>query len=204
GKLYHQLSQWSQALECYKKALAVFQAIDDLSGVGYTCHQIGTLMLHQHRYDLARRWAALAVQSFSQLGHGVKDNPIVRCHYGAALHLLGQTSYYQGQFSLALKQLEQALTLRHQLRDDVGEALVLVDMGRAYRAQQQYWYALACYESALDIAQLREATFEGTWFEAEVRHAIAQLCRACGHLDLALKHELEALALGHQGSIRVN
>lgn len=46
------------------------------------------------------------------------------------------------------------------------------------------------------MTQDREAVFEGHWFEAKVRRKMAKLCRTCGHWDLAMKHHLEALALG--------
>ncbi|WP_017302225.1 tetratricopeptide repeat protein [Nodosilinea nodulosa] len=202
GLLYYQLGLWPQAMARYKQSLAVFQAEDNLIGIGHVCRQIGAIMLHWQDYSLARRWAELAAYTFTKALRAEGHQPMVRSDYAAALHLLGQANFHQGHFFLALKRFEKALALRNQLHDDVGEALVLVDMGRVYHAQRQYWFALACYEGALDIGRLHETALEGRWFEAEIRHLIAQVCRVCGHQDLALKHDLEALALGNEESAK--
>ncbi|TVQ11315.1 MAG: tetratricopeptide repeat protein [Leptolyngbya sp. DLM2.Bin27] len=196
GLLYLQLGQWPQALASYRKALAEFRAADDLMGLGQTCCQLGVMMLQQNRYERARRWAEIALYSFTKVGRTDDNSSLVRIHYAAALHLLGTVNFHQGHYALAVKQFEKVLAIRYELHDQMGEALVMADLGRAYQAQAKYWYALACYEGALDICQPLEAALEGGWFEAKVRCLMARLCRACGHQDLAIKHHLEALALG--------
>jgi len=194
GLLYWQLEQWPQAMTCYKSAIAEFRAAHDLAGLGQTCCHLGSMMLQRHRYGAAQRWAEIAVYC---LANAEGSTTVYgQTHYAAALHLLGQIHVYQGHYALAVQHIEQVLAIRHELRDEVGEALALVDLGRAYQAQDQYWYALACYEGALDIGQSLEAVFEGAWFEARVRRLMAKLCRTCGRWDLAIKHHLEALALG--------
>lgn len=196
GLLYHQLEQWPQAMTSYKAAMAEFEAADDLFGIGQTCRQMGVLLLQQQQYGLARRWAELAVYGFTRASQSTNNPSLMRSYHAAALHLLGNANFHLGHQSLAVKQLEKVLSIRYELQDAIGEALVLVDLGQIYQARQQRWHALACYEGALDICQPREAAFEGGWFEAKVRCLIAELYRGCGHWDLALKHYLEALALG--------
>ncbi|MGB3308723.1 MAG: tetratricopeptide repeat protein [Nodosilinea sp.] len=198
GLLYLQLGQWPQAMASYKKALVEFRAADDLIGIGQTCLQLGAMMMQQNQYGLARRWAEIAVYSFTKAGRTADNRSLVRIHYAAALHLLGVVNFYQGHYVLAAKQLEKVLAIRYELQDEIGEALVIADMGRVYQAQKKFWYALACYEGALDICQPLEAAFEGGWFEAKVRRLIAQLYRICGHRDLAVRHHLEALVLGQE------
>lgn len=196
GLLYLQLRQWSQAMACYQKAIPAFRAAQDWMGLGQVCCQLATMMLQRYQYVPARRWAELAVHSFTKANCSTNPPTEVKTHYAAALHLMGQVNIYQGHYAVAVKQLEQVLAIRHELKDEVGEALALVDLGQVYQAQSQYWYALACYEGALDMGQSLEAVFEGRWFEAKVRRRMAKLCRTCGHWDLAIKHHLEALALG--------
>ncbi|WP_198807773.1 tetratricopeptide repeat protein [Leptolyngbya sp. BL0902] len=196
GLLYLQLERWPQAMACYQKAIPAFRAAQDWLGLGQTCCQLATLMLQRYDYTSARRWANLAVHSFTKASLTPHPPTEVQTHHAAALHLLGQANFCEGHYALAVKQLEQALSIRHRLGDEVGEALVLVDLGQVYQAQSQYWYALACYEGALDMAQSKSAVFEGRWFEVKVRRKMAKLCRLCGHGDLAMKHHLEALALG--------
>ncbi len=152
-------------------------------------------MLQRYDYPAARRWANLAVHSVAKASRP-NSSPNVKAHQAAALHLLGQVNFWEGHYTAAVCQLEQVLAIRHELKDEVGEALALVDLGQVYQAQAQYWYALACYEGALDMGQALEAVFEGSWFEAKGRRLVAKLCRTCGHWDLATKHHLEALALG--------
>jgi tetratricopeptide (TPR) repeat protein len=196
GLLYHQLGQWPQAMTSYKAAIAEFEAADDLFGIGQTCRQMGVLFLQQQQYGLARRWAELAVYGFARANQSTNNPALMRSHQAAALHLLGKANFHLGHQTLAVKQLEKVLSIRYELQDAIGEALALVDLGQIYQARQQHWPALACYEGALDICQPREAAFEGGWFEAKVRYSMAELYRSSGHWDLALKHYLEALALG--------
>lgn len=195
GLLYLHLEQWPQALACYQKAIPAFRAAQDWLGLGQTCCHLATLMLQRYDYPAARRWANLAVHSVAKASR-TKHSPNIKAHQAAALHLLGQVNFWEGHYTAAVRQLEQVLAIRHELKDEVGEALVLVDLGQVYQAQARYWYALACYEGALDMGQALEAAFEGSWFEAKVRRKMAKLCRTCGHWDLAIKHHLEALALG--------
>lgn len=196
GLLYLQLEQWPQAMTCYQKAIPAFRAAQDWMGLGQICCQLSTLMLQRYEYESAHRWANLAVNSFTKASLTTHHSTKVQAHYAAALHLLGQANFCEGDYATAVQQLEQVLSIRHALGDAVGEALVLVDLGQIYQAQSQYWYARACYEGALDMAQDREAVFESRWFEVKVRRKMAKLCRLCGHGDLAMKHHLEALALG--------
>lgn len=196
GLLYHQLGQWPQAMTSYKQAMAEFEADDDLFGIGQTCRQMGVLLLQQQQYGLARRWAELAVYGFTRASYSTHNPSRLRSHHAAALHLLGNANFHLGHQALAVKQLEKVLSIRYELQDAIGEALVLADLGQVYQARRQLWYALACYEGALDICQPHEVAFEGGWFEAKVRCLMAELYRSCGHWDLALKHYLEALALG--------
>ena len=202
GLLYLQLEQWPQAMACYQKAIPAFRVAQDWLGLGQTCCQLGTMMLQRYDYPATRRWADLAGHSFAKASH--TDPPTeVKAHQAAALHLLGQVNFWEGHYTAAVRQLEQVLTIRHELKDEVGEALALADLGQVYQAQAQYWYALACYEGALDMGQSLEAAFEGRWFEAKVRRRMAKLCRTCGHWDLAIKHHLEALALGAESESRL-
>ena len=196
GLLYLHLEQWPQALACYQKAILAFRAAQDWLGLGQTCCQLATMMLQRYEYPSARRWADLAIHSVTKASLTTKHPTEVQAHYAAALHLLGQVNFWEGHYAVAVKQLEQVLAIRQALQDEVGEALALVDLGQVYQAQSQYWYAIACYEGALDMGQALEAVFEGSWFEAKVRRLVAKLCRTCGHWDLAIKHHLEALALG--------
>ncbi|HEY9880405.1 MAG TPA: tetratricopeptide repeat protein, partial [Leptolyngbyaceae cyanobacterium] len=85
--------------------------------------------------------------------------------------------------------------IRGEVWDVTGEAITLSWMGRVYCSQKQYAYALACYESALDLAQQKASVFDGDWFEAGLRCRIAQLSEQCGHSDLAIGHYLDALKL---------
>ncbi len=196
GLLYYQLEQWPQAMTNYRQALDEYQAVDDFYGLGQTCCQLGTMLLQQQQYGVARQWAEMALRFLVKAErHDVGNYSLLRSQYAAALHLLGSANFYQGRYALALRQLEKVISIRCELQDEVGEALTMVMVGQVYQAQKLLWYALACYEGALEICQWRASTFDGGWFEAQVRCLIAQLCEGCGYWDLALKHYHEALTL---------
>jgi tetratricopeptide (TPR) repeat protein len=196
GLLYYQLEQWPQAMASYRQALDEYQAVDDFYSVGQTCCQLGTMLFQQQQYGVARQWAEMALRFLVKAERLNTNNySLFRSQYAAALNLLGSANFYQGRHALALRQLEKVISIRCELQDEVGEALTMVMMGQVYQARQQVWYALACYEGALEICQWRASTFDGGWFEAQVRCLIAQLRESCGHWDLALKQYFEALTL---------
>lgn len=188
GTLYCQFAAWDLATEAYLSACDWARMGRDGVALGAALNGLGTVMLHRQRYELAR-------QCFRDAAHHLgrtKDHS----QHAMALHNLGVAYHLLGFNRAALKMLEKALALRGELWDVAGEALTLSWMGQVYCAEQQFAYALACYEAALDTCGQRRVVFDGQWFEAGLRYLIGQLAQQCGHADLAIAHYLAALSLG--------
>ena len=186
GTLYCQLAAWEQATEAYLVAADWAKIARDPIEMGIAMQGLGTVMLYRQRYELARQCFNHAVQCL-QSTHD-------HSQYAAALHSLGVAYYGLGSYPQALDLFQKALTLRGELWDVAGEILTLPWMGRVHCAQRQFAYALACYETALDLCA-QHLRAEDQWFEAGLRCLIAELAEQCGHLDLAVGHYLDALKL---------
>lgn len=76
------------------------------------------------------------------------------------------------------------------------EAVALGYLGRVYSAQQQYWFALACYEAALDLCQTPLAhPHLLAHCQMKIYGWMADLCHSCRRHDLAAFYCTQALSL---------
>lgn len=187
GSLYCQFEAWDQATAAYLLASDWARVARDAVELGTALNGLGTVMLYRQHYELAHQCFRDAAQHLRPTNDSSQ--------YAAALHNLGVAHHWLGHHSTALQHLENALALRNELWDVAGEAMTLTWMGRIYCVEKQFAYALACYESALDLCTQKSAVFEGAWFEAGLRCLIAKLAEQCHHADLAIGHYLDALKL---------
>jgi len=187
GQLYCQQREWDKAVGAYLRSLNAFNQAEDTVSVGHVLTHLSIVFAHRQQYRWAYDYAARAVQQL----HLTEDTT----GYAAALHTLGMNYFYLRRYRAALKSLEKALALRHDQGDNLGEAITLGCMGRVYDAQGERWYALACYEAALEGYGQYQPQLEGHRYEVIIRIRIARLALNTGHSDLAIAHFEAALVL---------
>jgi tetratricopeptide (TPR) repeat protein len=112
--------------------------------------------------------------------------------------LLGFDHFQQGAYAKAMTLFEHTLAQLDATQNlPLVEAIALGYMGQIYQLRSQHWYALACYEAALDACQ-SEGTPLAHYCQMKLYGWLTELCQRCGHEDVANDYCNKALRLRQQ------
>ncbi|MEM7133416.1 MAG: tetratricopeptide repeat protein [Chloroflexota bacterium] len=178
GGGYDAVGERTQAIDCYQKALVLFEQLNDvkstatiLSNMGATYHAIGNTTQALNRFDQA-------LSQERQLGN--------RKGEARVLHNIGHVYSTLGQKKLALEHYEQALVIRREIDDLRGEANTLNNMAAVHRSLGDMQLAL---EEYLRVLQM--------WREIGVRRGEATTLNNLGHVYMLLSDTDKALTAYH-------
>jgi tetratricopeptide (TPR) repeat protein len=120
--------------------------------------------------------------------------------------LLGIDHFKRGAYAPAMAHFEQTLAQMAATETlPLVDALTLGYLGQIYQRRRQHWYALACYDAALETCE-SEGTPAARYCQMNLYGWLAELCQCCGHDDLAKDYYAKALDLRRQlnpgGSVR--
>jgi DNA-binding SARP family transcriptional activator/predicted negative regulator of RcsB-dependent stress response len=203
GVLDAEQARFDQALDHYRRSLAIFGKRDDRWWQAHALQRLGELHWEQAQLDQAVAALEQSVAIFRALGdrHG----------QAVALRSLALTFDHQGRYDDALTGYQACLAMFRELGDRLREAATLQNLGFLYREQGRLDAAQACYQQCLGM--FRE--FGDRRFEATTLRSLGDVCceqdrlhDALGWLEqsLALFRELgdrrfEALALRTLGDV---
>ena len=176
GVVYEAQQMDSQALESYKKALAIQQATGDRLGESTSHYNIGLIYQAQTRYSEALNSFKQALTIQREVGD--------RSGEGSTLNNIGGVYHAQGRYREALDSYEQSLTIVREVGDRASEGTTRNSLGAVYQVQGRYSDALDSYEQALKIRQeVGDRVGEGITlnnmgvvYEAQARYAKALDC----------------------------
>ncbi|MBD2042917.1 CHAT domain-containing tetratricopeptide repeat protein [Microcoleus sp. FACHB-672] len=173
----------SQAIQKWKEALQLYQAIGDRAKQADTLSGIGSVygILGDKQNSLEAYNQALS------LYQAVNDKVAV----ADTLNSIGLTNADLGKFKPALESYNQALTLYGEAKDAGGEAYTLNNLGVVYDALSEYQQALDAYNRALPL--WREAGEKGV--QATTLNNIGVIYDALGQSQPALDAYTQALAI---------
>jgi len=118
-----------------------------------------------------------------------------RRQYALVQCLRGLSYFHQGVYSQAIRFFNQTLALIETTAPvPLLEAITLGYMGQAYAVQSQYWFALACYDAALDVCHSQDSPAL-RYCQMNLLGWLADLCLCCGYRELANTYAAEALQL---------
>jgi tetratricopeptide (TPR) repeat protein len=181
---YQYMGQLERALKRAKEALRIWRKVGDQSGVATALGNIGLIHWDCGRRDRALRlFEKLALPIVRKIGEKDKE--------GKLLNNIGLVYREMGQLQDALRYYEQALSLRRQVHDLVGEATTLGNMAGVYRAMGEMTKALDFYAKALSIR--KGARDRGG--EANTLNSIARVYQDTGRLSEALQSSKQALRI---------
>lgn len=180
----HGINDWRRALSLYQQALEIAKQQQALKEIGLCLNGLGLIYLSRHQFERGQTYSQAAIAIAEDIG----NRPIL----ATAAHNLGVALYWQQQYNRALSAFGQAQRVRHQLGDNVGEALTLDYMGRIYACQQAYMFALSCYQAALECYSAADQSTLQRQIAA-LKEQMALLCEQTHHYDLAIAYYLEAL-----------
>ncbi len=143
GYQQHRIGQFAAAIQSLKKALIIYQEIDNQEGAGLALNNIAESYNSLRQYDKALASHQQALIIFRQIGKKHRQ--------GMTLNNMGGLYYNLGDYPNALESFHQALTIRREVRDYAGEATTLNNIGLVYDELGQYNQSLEFYQQALNI-----------------------------------------------------
>ncbi len=141
GGAYYFLSDYSKALENYKKSLLIREELSDNKGVANISNNIGMIFQELGNYDKALDNYMLALQ-FYETSRDEKRIAVVLNNIGT---VYGDLKNYDK----ALLSYMHSLEIKQKLDDKSGIASTLHNIGRAYHNLKEYDKALEYYERAV-------------------------------------------------------
>ncbi len=186
GFSYIRLAQNKDAETALKRAMALFEELNDLYGQSDVLEYYGIINRFTGDYEtsLNHLWKSLELREQTQYEEGVS-----LAHYH-----LGVTYKYMGQYEQALDHLFQSLNLGRLIKNWVSESYSLNLIGLIYFETEEYQQALDCFEKSLAIRQQSG----DQWGEAGCLDNIGTTCLKLRKLDEALTYCMQSLAISEK------
>ncbi len=154
GVVYDNLGERQRALIAYQSVLEIRRQLGDQEGESQVLTNLGVFYLNQGNYQSALEYFSTAMTIQTRLATQSFE-PDKRKEYQRQIaenfSNLGISYQSLGDDLLALKYLEQALSLQRELQNKSGEGTVLNNLGNVYNLRQDYQSASCHYQAALEI-----------------------------------------------------
>jgi tetratricopeptide (TPR) repeat protein len=182
GTGYWHSEAYAEAIDCYRKALAIRTELADDRGVAVVLNNLGCVYGVVGRNDEALDCLRGALVIRERLGDELDKS--------FALNSLGHLQHERGMFADALANLTEALRIRRHLGNRNGEAATLHCLGDTLAGLGRMAEALACLRQALTI--FRE--LGNRYGEAVAVHSLGSACRAMGRPEHAKRYLRSAIS----------
>ncbi|MBE3141792.1 MAG: tetratricopeptide repeat protein, partial [Thermoplasmata archaeon] len=147
GMAFFEISDYTQALECYKKALDISRELGDKTCESRWLGSIGFVNDSLSRYSEAIKCYEGAIQIDREIGN----------QKGVGKWLGSAAGAYRliGNSEKAVQYYEEAIQIARQMNDKVTEAVHLSNLGNAHRSWGwgNFEKAIECYSQAIQIAR---------------------------------------------------
>ncbi|MBD2353385.1 tetratricopeptide repeat protein [Tolypothrix sp. FACHB-123] len=182
NKLLRQ-GKFLEAIELFKQALAIRQAIKDRMGETFSLYSIGKVYSKTGQYSQALEAYQQALAIRRQIGAKAGEVDI--------LYKIAEVYEKMGHYPKALEYYQQALNIAKDVGSRTGESDTLNGIGAAYRSVGNYAQALDYHQQALAIARKTNDQIE----EAESLNKIGVVHRHLGDYTKALELYQQALTI---------
>jgi tetratricopeptide (TPR) repeat protein len=170
-----------QAVEKYKKALAVFEQVGFGEGVAHSAGNLAIIYSTWGEYDKALDYYEKILVIFTSLRNAPNT--------AKTLGNIGAIYYHWRQYDKALEYFQKNLEICKRISDLQGERACLLNLGNVQRAKGQYAKAEEYYEKALERARkIGDAKGEG-----DVLHNLGNVHADRGQYDKAEEVYLKSL-----------
>lgn len=149
GAVYENQKNYPQALKFYEQALILRQEVGDLAGEGTTLNNLAGVYLSQGDFDRALKEYSAALKNRWLMGDRWGEATTLNnigfvCRRTAQFHQSkGDVEKSKEWYKSALDHYQASLAIRRMLKDRLGEASTLNNLGFIYRS-------LAAYEAPQD------------------------------------------------------
>jgi tetratricopeptide (TPR) repeat protein len=181
--LYMRTDRLDLAEDSYKRALTLYQHIDDKLGEANTLKALGDLFTRTNSLELAQAFYEQTLSLLQRIDDKLGEANILRA--------MGDLYLRTDRLRLAQAFNEQALALFQRIDDKLGEANILKVLGDLYVRTNSLELAQAFYEQALALFQ----RIDDKLGESNTLKALGDLYERTDRLELAQASYEEALSL---------
>lgn len=142
GLRHYHHQRFAKALKNFHLALQYYTQLQHATGIGKSLNGLSGVYLQIQQYGQALACSQAAIAALEATS--------ARQDYALATYQLGVSHLKLQHFSEAEAALNKAITLYHALGDAINEDRVLLHLGQVYAYRQEYMFAIACYEAAID------------------------------------------------------
>lgn len=143
GIIYKLMNNHEGALDCYQKAYDIFSQIKNPPGIIRMLGNIGNLYEKSGDLENAITYQKRALNKSEELGY---DDYIASNHQN-----LGVAYEKTGQLDLALAHYQKAFDFQRKIKDELGQATSLLNIGNIAFTKKQYSEARTWYVKCLEI-----------------------------------------------------
>ncbi|MBP6575823.1 MAG: tetratricopeptide repeat protein [Chryseobacterium sp.] len=183
---YLNMGDFTNAEKNHKKSLAIYEKVNDKSGIALANNHLGILRCLQSNYPEAMIHFRKALSLYEELEDSSK---IADMHDN-----MTQVYINQGNYAEALKHTYTSLKINEKLKNKQGQSVSYNNLGMIYSNQKKYDESLKSFEKSIEI-------------DKEVGNVVAVLSTEINigvvygyqkKYDLALKKYLEALKVAEK------
>lgn len=208
GVLYDNMSQYTKALDCYKKFVAVCQKLNDLSGEALAYNCIGTNYQHMSTEDSGMPYdggySDMESRNLKSSLHYHNKHLEIADDAGkfVAHSNLGLCLGSLGQHIEAAKHHQEALRLAIRLQSTHGQSIAVGNLGLLGSRQGDLVTAKACMDQHLQLVQ----SLHDLSAEANAWMQLGLLANKEGNFEQAARYFEQArriaLRTGEQGTLK--
>lgn len=136
---------YEEALEWYRKSLAILEELGDRAGLAMTYHQLGVMAQQWGLYEEALEWYRKSLTIKEEVG-----NP---ARMASSYHELGIVAYQRGSYDEALNWYHKSLAILEEFGDRVDIATCYHHIGMVAQQRGSYDEALEWYRKSLTIRE---------------------------------------------------
>jgi CHAT domain-containing protein/Tfp pilus assembly protein PilF len=173
-----------QAIDSYKRALAIFEEAKNQEAIAGTNNNIGNVYRAQGNGPLASAYFRRALAIAEQIG-----NPRLVSY---CLNNLGSIASEERHFDEALDLFRRSLAIKESRGDRSGVSGALMNIGDVYRLQHDYQHAFSYFQRSLTIAN--ELGERNRMAQCECDLGVMALHDHSPHLALYFATRCESLA----------
>ena len=182
--IFHQLrGDYDDALNWYKKSLAILEELENKDGMASSYHQIGWISELRGDYDDALNWHKKSLAITEELGN--------QASMANSYHHMGNVSCLRGDYGNALTWYKKSLAIEEELGNQDGMASSYHQIGIISELRGDYDDALKWYKKSMAI---KEALGNQAGL-ASSYHQIGLISQYRGDYDDALTWYKKSLAI---------
>jgi tetratricopeptide (TPR) repeat protein len=143
GRVAQARGDYGQALDWYRKSLAINEKLGNRAGIASSYHQLGRVAEDRADYDQALDWYRKSLAINEELGN--------RAGMASSYHHLGIVAQQHGDYDKALDWYRKSLAIEDELGNRAGMASSYHQLGRVAEERGDYDQALDWYRKSLAI-----------------------------------------------------